>query len=970
MSSVSNNTSLMSLIPSDFVMAFPRMVARAGSFAFVTVPERLDNMIGLRGGGSMIAEATGNGSMKMISTAFSSDSSPGAALPSAAGAAATEAPRLSSFSFHQVRNFGGIFAYMTSKWALACFTLVSLYHVQIIAPQYRNLTNERQAIILNRTQIYASARRHINFSWPIRLAIRIMPIIMFLSHTLSFLQAMRCQTSPNYSYLRYGKADKHLDLDFSGDGGIIYWISSMLLFWENDASSCLAVDMIPSRSEVWDRSGSLSLLWPFFQSLCLGQFVETLSCAVQGRQLMTETGMSIFEHSLAFAESEAMISNQLGFSLWSAHKATKANATSSQPDPVGKLFTRSEILEKMNTPPEVLLMVLISSLNNLSSQILGVLNMQARFRLINTGVWGICFMSAFGWGFFSLRPESGPESIILRFPTVCIVGFIPHLLILVGIILCATIYSLALFLCFCSPPNDEPPPRTLAERFHMARENMQANAQLSSIRLDMTEDFYTALLKIGFTALTVASEAVYLNEGLPINVGTSTWLEEERLKGIEAFEPSHDPVEGVSVRFAKSAAADQQSRERWKSGYDRVLSFTADKFGSGVTTTRQRGDGVGHMQRGGRYLMAAKFFRGIFWLFVSWNKVVTNKLMDKARISWRPQWLRLPKAKEGLQVDKEGQQIRQQNTMDFWILSDEGVLSLPENDDVDVEQEMKRRLNNENERWGEEEEQTLDSRVYNWWASGGWFGEKDDSGSYQETAQDDDTTSMVSMSTNASEPSIGDLDDEFIDVSSDAGSGASTPTQRRPVPRGLSPSDPNVLDALDPSKNYSQLSPHHLATLLDPKTLQERSEARMLAHHLTSTGITTRSQYRHAQSFANAKLLTSTRYRPPNSSIPASGSLRPEDEAYLLEQLILTRRAQPASSINQGAGTWRDGAVGMGAGGPQCVVCQSAPRTVLAWPCRCLSLCEDCRVSLAMNNFGTCVCCRQTVVGFSRLFVP
>ena len=580
-------------------------------------------------------------------------------------------------------------------------------------------------------------------------------------------------------------------------------------------------------------------------------------------------------------------------------------------------------------------------------------------------------MSAFGWGFFSLRPESGPESIILRFPTVCIVGFIPHLLILVGILLCASIYSLALLLCFFSPPNDEPRPRTLAERFRMARENMQANAQLSSIRLDMTEDFYTALLKIGFTALTVASEAVYLNEGQRINVATSTWLEEERLKEIEAFGQSHDPVEGVSVSFAKSAAADQQPTERWKSGYDRVVSFTADKFGSGFANSRQRGDGVGHMQRGGRYLMAAKFFRGIFWLFVSWNKVVINRLMDKTRISWRPRWLNLPKAKDGLQVsEEEEQQVRKQSTMDFWILSNDGVLSLPENDDVDVEQEMKRRLIDENGRWGKEEEQILDSRVYNWWASGGWFGAKDDSGSYQRPAQDDDTTSMISISTNASEVSHGDIDDEFIDFDSDASSGASTPTQRHPFPRSLSPSDSRILAALDPSKNYSQLNPLHLATLLDPKNPQQRSEAHMLAHHLTNSGITTRSQYRHAQSFANAKLLTSTRYRPANSSIPSNGPLSPGDEADLLEQLILTHRAQSASSINQGAGTWRDGAVGMGAGGPQCVVCQSAPRTVLAWPCRCLSLCEDCRVSLAMNNFGTCVCCRQTVVGFSRLFVP
>ena len=794
---------------------------------------------------------------------------------------------------------------------------------------------------------------------------------MFLSHTLSLLQAMRCQTSPRYSALKYGRADKHMDMDFSGDGGIMYWISSTLLFWETDASSCLAVDMIPSRSEVWDRSGSLSLLWPFFQSLCLGQFVETLSCAVQGRQVMTETGMSIFEHSLASAESEAMVSGQLGLSMWSANKDNKMTSSSSHQDSVGKLFTRSEILDKMNTPPEVLLMVLISSLNNLSSQILGVLNLQARFRLINTAIWGVCFMTAFGWGFFSLRPESGPESIILRFPTVCIVGFIPHLLILVGILLCAFIYSLALLLCFLSPPSDEPQPRTLAERFQTACENMQANAQLSSIRLDMTEDFYTALLKIGFTALTVASEAVYLNEGRRINVATSTWLEEDRLKEMEAFQKSHDPVDGVSVLFGKSAAGNERPTERRTGGYDRIVNFTADKFGSGFASTRHRGDGVGHMQRGGRYLMAAKLFRGIFWLLVSWNKVVTNKLMDRARISWRPKWLRLPKARGALQVGEEGgNRIRQQNTLDFWVLSDEGVLSLPENDDVDVEKEMKRRLFKENEHWGEEEEQTLDSRVYQWWASGGWFGEKDDSGSFQTPTEDDDTTSMVSMSTDASEISLRDTEDEFIDVDSATGSGASTPTQRHPFPRSLSPSDATALEALDPSDNHSQLNPHHLATLLDPKTSEQRSEARMLAYHLTNPGITTRSQYHHAQASANARLLTSTRYRPANSSIPATGPLSPEEEAYLLEQLILTRRAQPASSINQGAGTWRDGAVGMGSGGPQCVVCQSAPRNVLAWPCRCLSLCEDCRVSLAMNNFGTCVCCRQTVMGFSRLYVP
>ncbi|TKA44524.1 hypothetical protein B0A49_13438, partial [Cryomyces minteri] len=43
---------------------------------------------------------------------------------------------------------------------------------------------------------------------------------------------------------------------------------------------------------------------------------------------MPETGMTIFEHSLAFAEAEAMISNALGFGFFGLPKAsTSSNGT-------------------------------------------------------------------------------------------------------------------------------------------------------------------------------------------------------------------------------------------------------------------------------------------------------------------------------------------------------------------------------------------------------------------------------------------------------------------------------------------------------------------------------------------------------------------------------------------------------------------------------------------------------------------
>ena len=773
---------------------------------------------------------------------------------------------------------------------------------------------------------------------------------------------MRCQTSPYYSYLKYGKLHTHSDLDFAGGGGVLYWISSKMLFMEDDAESCLAVNMIPPASGTWNPTGSLSLLWPLFKALCLGQFVETLSCAVQGRQLMTETGMSIFEHSLAFAEAEGMLSHTLGLSSWGAFKSREQ--LNKPVDPGQTYITRRTLFQQLNTPPENLLMGLISSLNNLSSQVLGVFDKQSKFRLINTGVWGLCFMGAFLWAFLTVKAESAPDNIILRFPTVCIVGFIPHLLILIGIFFCSFIYLVALFLSILSPPEDIAR-LPFMQRVQWACDNMQANAQFSNIRIDMHQDFYSALLQIGFTALTVASEAVYLNEWQKIGVASWTWLEEERMKEIETFEQSNDPTQRLFVNLDVTTRPGQMRNKPWRSGYARQQTVKAVKALPRELRRRNGADGVGHLQRGGRYIMAYTFFEGIFWLVVNWMKLLINRLLDKVGIARRPQWLRTSKQKEGTEAPNATSNIRQSDSLDFWILSDDGVLSLPEDDNVDVERETRRRMQISNKSQEPPSDEQVNANLYDWWKHGGWWGERDESGSYAGSTQDDeDTTSLVSMSTNndgwEDEASVGDM------------SGRTTPTQHQPYSQRSRSSTPLADTTLDPI---------HLASLLDPQDPNSRLEAKILAHHLKAPTTTTRSQYLQAQALANTKLLTSTRYRPEGSYIPPSGPLSPEDEAQLLEYLIISRRSQsdpslstsfpdqPSSSTDQG-GSWRAGGTGMGSGGPQCVVCQSAPRTVLAWPCRCLSLCEECRVSLAMNNFGTCVCCRQDVVGFSRLFVP
>lgn len=592
--------------------------------------------------------------------------------------------------------------------------------------------------------------------------------------------------------------------------------------------------------------------------------------------------------------------------------------------------------------------------------------MQAKYRLLNTGVWGLCFMGAFVWAFFSsITMESGLDSIVLRFPTVCIVGFIPHLLILCGILLCFCIYFLGLMLSFALPPSDGPQPRSLMDRFRLARENMSANTQLSNFRLEMREDFYTALLRIGFNALTVASEAVYLNEGERVKVSPLTWLEEDKLEEIEVISQLNVPLRHLGVQWDRSDGfAEEGSARAWKSGYAQEIKPSAMRNKSGRQIPRSGSDGVGHVQRYGRYLGVLAFFNSIFGVVLGWMTIFTNRLFDRLGIAWRPQWLIMQKQRQETQHKLRGREQRPFPELHpFWAIAVPNIFgpsASSEVDDFDTEKEIKRRIRHETTSWdvgGDEED--FDTRCYDWFKQGEWGG-KDESGTYQESVRDDDTTSILSMSTAASEDGWEETD---ID------SGPSTPRQSR-----LYPDNGSASPTPEPSFGFSTapldphpLDPQHFASLLDPKTPEARAAARNLAYHLTSSKPLTRSQYNKAQSIAARKLLTSTRYRGPDSTVPTPGPLSREEEEQLLEQLILTRRAKP---FNKGARSWREGAAGMGQAGPQCVVCQSAPRTVLSFPCRCLSLCEECRVSLAMNNFSTCVCCRQDVASFSRLFVP
>ncbi|EXJ84139.1 hypothetical protein A1O3_04806 [Capronia epimyces CBS 606.96] len=921
------------------------------------------------------------------------------------GAFFAEAFQASSF-----KSYWGMLHYLTSRWAFTCFAT---------------------ALILNRIGVYGASRQRLYLDWTRRLALRIIPILLLTSQVHQLLQAIRCQTSPNFSLYRHGDNNKYSLLDWSTDGGPLYTLTSILLFRSTDADTCAAVGLSRPNPDVRAPHGSFSLLWPSFLRLCLSHVIESLSCSLQQVPTMTEVGMSVFEHSLAFAEAETMLSHALGLGLFGASKysgAGKMNTTvpdtQSQPtipasgtilalaDATASL-TGPHILDRVNVPVEVLLVTLLSCSNSLSSHIIAVLGKQRQWRLINTAVWGLAFMLSFMWGLFSTSTmvrsgedgDNRPVSSLLHFPTVAIVGFLPHMVILLGIAVCFIVYLVALTLTAVSLGTNPriPQPTSIKERFSIAHDNLQAAVQTRGVNIRWYEDFYTALLRIGFAALTAASEAVFLNEGRSVEVRQFTWLEEDRLDEFEAARgavgalTSNQPFQILEeYGLPPSSPGGTDKGGAWESGYSKERKFDKkqgelegkDSF---VYPTPRAG-GVGAVQRTTRFYLLMIYLRGIIFLIGGYIGFGLGVLLDAVGITARPRWLRKIVGRSLKRLNAQNNHVHNDATRDVWILTEDGKLAIPINDEVDVEPEMRRRLMTD---FPEERvDELLDSKLYDWWKAGGWFGTRDDSGDYQPSMGGDldDTTSVVSMSTEAGADRSEADEDEENEWESES-EGRRTPIQTSTGP-GWSFSELPTREST-PDVPDLPLDPATLARLLNPQDQESREEARILASHLASAssnastgGIMTRSRYRREMEKERARILLAGRtsdhpesrsaHAPAislyNSSHPTGPRpLTAAEEAEVLESLILGRRRRRATSSHEQTHTpsnlVEDHDESEHAG-PPCVVCQTAPRTIIAWPCRCLCVCEDCRVSLALNNFGNCVTCRRAVQGFVRLYVP
>ena len=575
---------------------------------------------------------------------------------------------------------------------------------------------------------------------------------------------------------------------------------------------------------------------------------------------------------------------------------------------------------------------------------------------------------------------------VLGFPTVCVVGFIPHLMVVAGIAICGAIYLLAAIFSAFAPPrreglegvpgerdNDLFAPRAQLDggaddppthRWFPDFSNLQANITLSTLTISWSEDFYTSLLKLGFQCLTAASEATYLNEGAPLRVPGLTWLERERIRVLERQRKWAVEKKALGDSWVGDAEVAMLIGADNKKGYGNekkeIKSWMVGLSGGYVVSAGGEGEAAngGDMAnersrerrrrklgsgRGKMWVGAVEFVRGVVGVVGRWAVRGMVGLGKKIGVVSGEE-----------QGERDGGDVGEEP-----VEQEDG-----ENEFDEASMQIL------GERWVDGERHEEDRRrLYQAFLQARRLlpeEEDDDSGEYTPRLSSDDEDSLSTITTTTTSYSSSLSLSTSPPYSYRSGSVTPTPETPCPPPRRRQPhihrrtmglpmdsvlDDDNEDSDGDDDTGTPQLL--HLAALLDPQTPEQRSMARIMSHHLAAP----KGKYVTRRSAVTTNATITNNRNSNHNTTPATTF-----EELTLEGLILEKR-------RGGGGDGEGGEGGMEgeAWGP-CVVCQTNPRTVVVWPCRCLALCEECRVSLAMRNFATCVCCRREVGGVSRVF--
>lgn len=383
-------------------------------------------------------------------------------------------------------RFGGITTYFCSIYGVSCLAMALVLNRTLIMASTNTSRTQQMAINRNRGILNPHKLAEVLKSLSI-VSFRVGMIALLVYHCYDVLVALNL-----YSHIT--------------DRSDLPWFYKLLpdkLFAYDPAVFADNKFMKTPKNQVV-IGPTTDMYWPIFLIFCLLQFTETFISVIQGKKPYTESGITIFEHSLAFQEFSSS----------------------------GNLIFGGMNHERPNE--QVLITTLFSLLNHLNIHIGG---------LISNNKYKLIPLSVFGLGFLTYFMSSIVQNKLLAFPMIVIFTFTPQVLML------STIVTSLVILLFAMMANGFRLEDLNFANFLLDNES-EREFSTRNINITLNDDFYTALSNASVLATTMAGKCSYMSELSLVTLDSETWIERsiwEEVKHIFKIVNGKDPVDPETI---------------------------------------------------------------------------------------------------------------------------------------------------------------------------------------------------------------------------------------------------------------------------------------------------------------------------------------------------------------------------------------------------------------------------------------
>ncbi|KAI5970669.1 hypothetical protein CANMA_000260 [Candida margitis] len=426
-------------------------------------------------------------------------------------------------------RFGSISTYCCSVYGLACLVMALILNRTLVMASTNSIHNQQMAI--NR-QRQISGNRGLIDAYKSAATLKKLSIFSF---RIGVVLVLLYQV---YNVLMALKLNQFLGLAGTSN---IKWFYNLIpaRFFTYSPEQFADTRYMKTPSKQVMIGPTSDMYWPIFLTFCFSAFIETFIACIQGRKPFTESGITIFEHSLAFQEFSS-------------------NAA----------FFFSNSYNYRRPTESVLITSLFSILNHLNIHVGAILN-NNRYRLIPSTTLGLGFLAYFITALVNKK--------IFQFPIILALTFTPQVLILFVILVSLSILVTAIVVngfrfeglnyasFFLHEDRNQD---NIAENEVGDEQDLNS---LANFNIKLSDDFYTALLNLGVLAITSAGKSSYIKELSLVTLDNETWIERSLWQQVKSSIISNQASDADTSSLLRSL-------KQKKTGYSNLIEKPTSKL--------------------------------------------------------------------------------------------------------------------------------------------------------------------------------------------------------------------------------------------------------------------------------------------------------------------------------------------------------------------------------------------------------